>query len=263
MTGTSGQGTSGRVAGKVAIVTGSTGGIGEGIARMLAAQGAAVVVSGRRKDEGERVVRAICEAGGQAVFVQADMTQPAGCRMLIEETVKRAGRLDILVNNAGVFPVIPLEEQTAEQWDEIYAINTRGPFLCCQAAIPHMRQQGGGRIINIGSTLAYRATASRLPYACSKGALLTMTKALAESLLPDRILVNFVIVGWVASPGEIELRDQTNGDGLAYLQERARSRPLGRLETEEDIAAGVLFLASDEASHITGCELNISGGQRI
>jgi NAD(P)-dependent dehydrogenase (short-subunit alcohol dehydrogenase family) len=253
----------GRVAGKVAIVTGSTSGIGEGIARMLAAQGAAVVVSGRRKDEGMRVVSDILADGGQAIFVQADLAQPADCAALIQETIHRFRRLDVLVNNAGIFPHVELEEQTPELWDEVHAVNVRGPFLCCQAAIPHMRRQGGGRIINIGSTLAYRAPADRLPYACSKGALLTMTKALARSLLADHITVNFVIVGWVASPGEIELRNQTHGDGRAYLEQRSDQAPLGRLETSEDIAGGVLYLASDEASHVTACELNISGGSLV
>jgi NAD(P)-dependent dehydrogenase (short-subunit alcohol dehydrogenase family) len=253
----------GRVVNKVAIVTGSTGGIGEGIARRLAEEGAMVAVSGRRADEGERVVGEIVRSGGRAFFVEADIAKPADCRRLIQATVDRCGGLDILVNNAAIFPHVELEDQTPELWDEVFAVNVRGAFLCCQAAIPHMRRRGGGRIINIGSTLAYRALAYRLPYACSKGALLTMTKALAQSLLGDRILVNFVIVGWVVTPGEIELRNHTHGDGLRYLEESASRHPLGRLETAEDIAAGVLYLASDEASHVTGCELNISGGLLI
>ena len=250
----------GRVQGKVAVVTGSTGGIGEGIARVLAREGASVVVTGRRADEGERVAQSITAAGGTAIFVQTDQARSEDCRALIEKTVQHFGRIDVLVNNAGIFPQVALEDQTPELWDEIFAVNVRSVFVCCQQAIPHMRRQGGGGIINIGSGLAYRSPDNRLPYACSKGALLTMTKSLAQSLLSDRILVNFVIVGWVASPGEIALRDQTNGNGLAYLEQRGSSRPLGRLETAEDIGAGVLYLASDEASHVTGCELNISGG---
>lgn len=252
-----------RVADKVAVVTGSTGGIGEAIACRLAAEGALVVVSGRRPDEGERVAGAINGAGGRAVFVAADVAQPADCRRLIDAAVARFGQIDILVNNAGIFPHVELEDQTAEQWDEVFAVNVRGAFLCSQAAIEHMKRQGGGRIINIGSTLAYVSPAYRLPYACSKGALLTMTKSLAKTLLSDRILVNFVIVGWVATPGEVELRNQTHGNGEAYLEDVSTKRPLGRLETVDDIAGGVLFLASDEASHITGCELNITGGQMM
>ncbi|HEY64089.1 MAG TPA: SDR family oxidoreductase [Caldilineae bacterium] len=246
--------------GKVAIVTGSTAGIGEGVARRLAAEGAAVVVSGRRTKRGEKVAREIREAGGQAIFVRADVAHEADCAALVQSAVDHFGRLDILVNNAAIFPSVPMEEMTTKLWDQVFAINVRGAFYCCRYAIPPMRQQGGGAIINIGSTLAYRGSLDRLAYACSKGALLSMTKVLARALLQDRIRVNWITVGWVITPGEIELRNQIHGDGLAYLEERSRQAPLGRLETVEDIAAGVAYLASDEASHVTGCELNISGG---
>ena len=123
-----------------------------------------------------------------------------------------------------------------------------------------MQRQGGGCIINIGSTLAYRGSLERLAYSCSKGALLSMTKVMARSLLQDKIRVNWVTVGWVATPGEIVLRNQTHGDGLVYLEGRSQQAPMGRLETVEDIAAGVVYLTSDAASHVTGCELNVSGG---
>jgi NAD(P)-dependent dehydrogenase (short-subunit alcohol dehydrogenase family) len=123
-----------------------------------------------------------------------------------------------------------------------------------------MRRQGGGRIINIGSSVPFRAKLDRIAYACSKGALLTLTKTLARGLVADRILVNWITVGWVATPNEIALRDCLEGDGLAFLEEKSQQSPLGRLETVEDIAAGVAYLASDEASHVTGCELNITGG---
>ena len=249
-----------RLQGKAAVVTGSTAGMGEGIARRLAEEGAVVVVSGRRTDEGERVVRTISAAGGCAMFVKADVASAADCAALINATVTRYGRLDILVNNAGITPAAPLELQTAEQWDEVFAVNVRGAFVCCREAVPHMRRQGGGRIINIGSTTPYRAALDRVAYACSKGALLTMTKVLARGLVADRILVNSILVGWVPTPAEVALRNRLEGDGRAFLDEKARQAPLGRLETVEDIAAGVAFLASDEASHVTGCELNVSGG---
>jgi NAD(P)-dependent dehydrogenase (short-subunit alcohol dehydrogenase family) len=253
------------LAGKVAVVTGSTGGIGEGIAHRLAADGAAVVVSGRRAELGERVVSEIADAGGRALFVQADVAREEGCDTLISQTVGHLGRLDILVNNAGIFPSLPLEEVTVDLWDQVFAVNVRGSFLCSRAALAPMRAQGGGCIVNIGSTTAYRGTAglTRLAYASSKGALLTMTKTMAMALLPDRIRVNWVTVGWVATPGEIELRDQLTGDGQAFIEKLNKEVPLGRLETVEDIAAGVAYLVSDGASHVTGCELNISGGRWI
>ncbi len=245
---------------KVAIVTGSTGGIGEGIAQALAAEGAAVIVSGRRIEEGEQVVAKIQAKGGTAEFVQADIAREYDCFALIRTCKVHFGQVDILVNNAGIFPSTPLTDVTAAQWDEVFATNVRGAFLCSQAVIPAFKRRGGGVIINIGSTLVNRGMGDRIAYACSKGALLTMTKVLARELLPLQIRVNWVTVGWVATPGEVELRNQTHGNGQAYLDQMSSRMPLGRLETVEDIAAGVVYLASDAASHITGCELNISGG---
>ncbi len=247
---------------KVSVVTGSTGGIGEGIARRLATDGFAVVVSGRRVGKGEEIARQITDQGGKACFLPADMADPEACRRLIEAAVDRYGRLDVLVNNAGIFPIAEIQDSTAEMWDRVFAINVRGPFLCAQAAIPHLKNQGGGSIINIGSTTPFRAGGDRVAYASSKGALLIMTKALARALIPDKIRVNWVAVGWVATEGEIELRSQhaSSSSGREFLDKVSAEAPLGRLETVEDIAAGVAYLVSDDASHVTGCELNISGG---
>jgi NAD(P)-dependent dehydrogenase (short-subunit alcohol dehydrogenase family) len=202
---------------QVAVVTGSTGGMGEGIARRLAADGAAVVISGRREIEGRCVADAIIASGGQAVFVQADIAREADCIYLIKAAVEQLGRLDILVNNAAITPDEPLLAQPVEMWDEVFAVNTRGPFLLCREAVPEMRRQGGGRIINIGSTVPLRGDARRLAYGASKGALLSMTKMLARGLVKDRILVNWIAVGWVATPGEVALRNQLHGDGMAFL----------------------------------------------
>ena len=249
-----------RVKGKVALVTGATRGIGEGLARGLAAEGAAVIVSGIEQNDGQRIADEIGQMGGQARFVFADVRNAADCARAVESTVNHFGRLDVLVNNAGIFPSLSLEETTPEIWDEVFAVNVRGAFLCAQAAIPIMQRQRGGSIINIGSTLPYQSQNDRFAYAASKGALLTLTRSLAQAYARDRIRANWITVGWVASPGEIALRDALYGDGRAFLEERARQMPLGRMETVEDIAAGVLYLASDEASHVTGCELNISGG---
>ena len=249
-----------RFEGQVAVVTGSTGGMGEGIARRLATEGAAVVISGRRTELGEQVAQDIRARGGQARFVQADVASEADCVALMRATFDHWRRVDVLVNNAAITPVEPPGEQSADLWDQVFAVNVRGAFVCCREAIPIMRRQGGGRIISIGSTVPFRGKMDRLAYGCSKGALLTLTKMLARELVSDHILVNWIAVGWVATPGEIDLRDKTHGDGLAFLQKVERQTPLGRLETVEEIAAGVAYLVSNEASHITGCELNISGG---
>ncbi len=252
-----------RLAGKVAIVTGATGGVGEGIAKRLAAEGASVVVSGRRPEPGERVARDIAEAGGAAAFVRADIGAPEDCVALVAAARERFGGVDILVNNAADLASYDFAELTPEQWDAAFDANVRGPMLLARDAIPSMRERGGGSIVNIGTCMAYRGPLDRIAYACSKGALLTLTKSLAGSLLHDRIRANWITVGWVASPQEIELRTRTHGDGEQFLRETEAKRPLGRHETPEDIAAGVLYLVSDDASHVTGCELNISGGIRI
>lgn len=254
-----------RLKDKVAIITGSTVGLGEGFARQMAKEGAAVVVSGRQVEAGERVACEINESGGRAFFVRADVTCETDCINLIGTALRQFGRLDVLVNNAGIFPSVEIDEVTTELFDQVFAVNVRGPFLCSRAAIPPMKEQGGGAIINIGSTTAYTTISgmNRMVYGSSKGALLTMTKTMAKALLCDQIRVNWVTVGWIATPGEIALRDQTCGNGEAYLKEVARNAPMGRMETVEETAAGVIYLASDEASHVTGCELNISGGRWI
>ena len=246
--------------GKVAVITGSTGGMGAGIARRLAVEGATAVISGRRTGFGKQVAKEICQTGGDALFIRADIAHEADCVELIHSTLERFGHLDILVNNAAITPDESPGEQTAELWDQVFAINVRGAFLCCREAIPAMRCQGGGRIINIGSTVPFRGKMDRLAYGCSKGALWIMTKMMARELVVDRILVNWISVGWVATPGEVELRDKLHGDGLSFLEGIGKESPLGRLETVEDIAAGVVFLASEESGHVTGCDLNISGG---
>jgi NAD(P)-dependent dehydrogenase (short-subunit alcohol dehydrogenase family) len=259
----------GRAAGKVAVVTGATGGLGEAIARRLAAEGASVVVSGRREDEGQAVARSIEAGGGKAAFVRADIGQEQDCLDLIRAAQERYGRLDILVNNAAALAHHPFDELTVEQWDAAYAANVRGPMLLSRAALPLMKANGsetGGVIINIGTTMAYNFSGghlNRLAYTSSKAALLAMTRSLAAALAPDHIRVNWVIVGWVATPQEVALRDRTHGDGEKFLDETGAKRPMGRHETPEEIAAGVLYLCSDEASHVTGCELNISGALKV
>jgi NAD(P)-dependent dehydrogenase (short-subunit alcohol dehydrogenase family) len=242
----------------VAVVTGSTGGMGEGIARRLAAEGAAVMISGRRSAEGEAVAESIRRTGADAVFTRADVASEDDCIGLIAAAEARWERLDILVNNAAAILPESSDGPDAALWDDIFDVNVRGAWLCSRAAIPLMRRQGGGRIINIGSTVPWRGRISRLAYCCSKGALHTLTHVLARELLADRILVNWVTVGWVATEGELALR-RTVGD-LDRLETADRNAPLGRLESVDDIASGVAFLASNDATHITGCDLNISGG---
>lgn len=249
---------------RVAVVTGSSRGLGEAIARRPAAAGAALIISGRNEQEGQRAVDAIREAGGRAAWQRAEVSSAADCEALIRAAVDQFGRLDILVNNAAALGYGPLAEVTAEQWDEVFAANVRGAFLLTRRAFEHMRRQGGGgNVVNIGTTHIRCPGIDRLSYGCSKAALLAMTKAFARDGARDQIRVNWITVGWVATPRELEFQTERHGDGARFLAEHAPHLAMGRLETPDEIAAGVAFLVSDDAAHITACELNISGGNLI
>ncbi len=251
-----------QLSGKVAVVTGSTSGIGAAIAQRLAADGARVVVSGRREDAGQAVVEAIVAAGGQARFQRCDLRSPDDCRALCDAAGAAYGGLDVLVNNAGIFPRASLEETTPELWDDIMVTNLRGPFLCAQAALPYMRQRGGGCIINVGSGNAYVAGRSLLAYGVSKGALLNLTMNLAKLLAPDHIRVNWLTVGWVLTEKEYEVQ-AGEGRSATELEQIAERLPWGQFNTPDEYGAACAWLASDEARHVTGCELNSSAGLTV
>ncbi|MDH7570062.1 MAG: glucose 1-dehydrogenase [Armatimonadota bacterium] len=245
--------------GKVAVVTGSTSGIGAAIARMFAAQGARVVVSGRREPEGESVVRAIRDAGGVAVFQKTDVSVPEECARVCHRAHDEFGALHILVNNAGIFPRMPFNETTPEFWDRIFAINVRGAFLCSQAAARFMSAGGGGSIINIGSGNAWGTHDRLFAYGCSKAALWGMTVTLARVLAPQHIRVNWVTVGWVLTEKEFEVQEG-EGHSRQQMVDRAGQLPMGEYTTEEDIAAACVYLASDAARHVTGANLTVGAG---
>lgn len=250
-----------RLLGKVAAVTGSTSGIGAAVARAFASEGAKVVVSGRRDERGRAVAEQIVEAGGEACFVRADVAEPADCTRICREAEGAFGGLDILVNSVGIFPRAAFEETTPEFWDRMFAVNVRGPFLCCQAAVPLMRKRGGGSIINIGSTLPWVPGGKLFAYGCSKGALYTMTRQLAGMLRGDRIRANWITVGWVLTEMELEVWDQQGG--REQLEERRKHLPMGEFNTLDDMAAACVYLASDAAVRVTGTDLNVSAGMQI
>lgn len=253
---------SGRVQDKVAIVTGGGTGIGQGIATLLSREGARVVVANRDPKTGEETVGQIRAAGGTALFQRTDITREAECAALVTAAVREFGRLDVLVNNAGIFPRATLEETTEELWDQIMAINLKGVFFCCKHAVPAMRLSGGGSIVNIGSINGYIGGGNLFAYSISKGGLLTLTRNLARSLAHEQIRVNYLNPGWVITPGEIRIQG-LEGHDRDWLEERGAQMPLGRLQTPTDAAYGVLYLASDESSQVTGETLNIDGGSAM
>ena len=252
----------GRLAGKVAVVTGAGSGIGRGIAEAFAREGARVVAANRRPDSGEETVRRSAAAGGAALFRPTDVTREADCAAAVRAAVERFGRLDVLVNNAGIFPRATLEETTEALWERIMATNRRGAFFMCRNAVPELRRAGGGSIVNLGSTNAYCGLPNLFAYSVSKGGLLTLTRNLARALAPDRIRVNFLNPGWVISEGEVVVQAQ-EGHDAAWLQAMGRRQPLGRHQVPDDAAAAAVFLASDEAAQVTGVELSCDAGRSM
>ncbi len=248
----------GRVDGKVVIVTGGAAGIGRGISEILAKEGARVVVANRNAEAGEEAAAAIRQAGGEALFIRTDVTVEDDCRSLVAGTVAAFGKLDALVNNAGIFPRATLEETTSELWDRIFDVNLKGAFSCCKHAVPELRRNGGGCIVNIGSANAYVGQTNLFAYSVSKGGMITMTRNLANALAKDRIRVNFVNPGWVITETEVEIQAK-EGHDAAWLEEAAQRMPLGRHQVPEDAAYLVLYLVSDEASQVSGEQIGVDG----
>ena len=236
------------LADQVAVVTGSTQGIGGGIALKLAEAGARILVHGRdsQRAGGEKIVEAIEAAGSQALVVTGDLQDESHCRSIVRSALSRFGRVDILVNNAGVVHRGTIEDTSIELWDEIFDINLRAPFLLCQEAVRHMKDRKSGCIVNIGSVNAYCGLMRLLPYSSSKGALMTFTKNLANYLTRYRIRVNQINPGWVLTEGERHVVAVLDGKGENWLEDAVKTRPFGRLLLPADIANAVLFFATNE-----------------
>jgi NAD(P)-dependent dehydrogenase (short-subunit alcohol dehydrogenase family) len=245
------------LAGKIAIVTGSTSGIGRGIAELFAGLGADVVVHGRDRADGLETVRRVRAAGRRAEYFDGDLTDEEVCRELIRFTVERFGGLDILVNNAGDTGRGDLEHITVARWDAIQAVNLRAPFILLQASIPPMRARGGGSIINIGSINAYVGEPKLGAYSVSKGGLMTLTKNAASLLNRDRIRVNQINVGWTLTEGERRVKREQDGKGEEWIAEAIATRPFGRLLAPLDIAYAAAYFASPQSECVTGSVLDL------
>jgi cyclopentanol dehydrogenase len=246
-----------RLEGKVALISGGARGQGAVEAKLFAQEGAKVVIGDILDAEGQQVEAEINETGGECVYVHLDVTSEEDWGTAIGEAVSRFGKLDVLVNNAGIFPPASIEDTTEELWDQIMDINGKGVFLGTKLAIPEMRKAGGGSIINISSVAGLRASAGAAAYGASKGAVRLLTKSTAIQYAGDNIRANSV------HPGVIET-EMTLPNLLIDEDARRRSAervPLGRIGQPEDVAWGVLFLASDESSFMTGSELVIDGGR--
>jgi NAD(P)-dependent dehydrogenase (short-subunit alcohol dehydrogenase family) len=245
------------LAGKIALVTGSTSGIGQGIAEHFAGLGAAIAVHGLDREGGLETVRRVKAAGGDADFHAGDLRDEHVCRGLVRFAAERFGGLDILVNNAADVGRGDLEHIPLERWDAIMAVNLRAPFILLQAAIPHMRARGGGSIVNIGSLLAYVGEPKLGAYSVSKGGLMTMTRNAASLLNRDRIRVNQINVGWTLTEGERRVKREQEGKGEEWVAEAIATRPFGRLLAPLDIAYAAAYFASQESECVTGSVLDL------
>lgn len=243
-----------RLEGKVAIVSGAASGMGAEEARLFAREGASVVVTDITDDDGEAVAREIEDSGGEAIFVHTDVTSEESWRHAVETTLGRYGKVDILVNNAGISSGIFSDPLDIDGWSRIMDVNATGVYLGTRAVIPSMQKARAGSIVNISSIMGFVAGDYGHPaYHASKGAVRIFTKATAVRYGPDGIRANSVHPGYMP-PMRTSVRDPADRD------EHVRLTPLRRIGETIEVANGVLFLASDEASFITGTELVIDGG---
>lgn len=237
--------------GKIAVVTGATQGLGEAIARLLAARGAeALVISGRHQERGRAVAESL---GVRARFVAADLARVEDCRRVIAETDRVFGRVDVLVNAAAITDRGTILDTSPALFDAMFAVNVRAPFFLMQDAAKLMRRDGiAGTMVNIQSMSAHGGQSFITAYCASKGALSTLTKNVAYSLMPDRIRVNALNIGWMDSPGEAAIQAKYHDAEPDWLARAEAKQPFGRLIKPDEVARAVAYLASDESGLMTG-----------
>jgi NAD(P)-dependent dehydrogenase (short-subunit alcohol dehydrogenase family) len=251
--------------GKVAVITGAGRGLGKTLAQRYAAAGASVVLSGRSGTALEDVAEAIKRSGGKAACVVADVSRPADVQAMFDAAGAAFGRVSILVNNAGIAgPTAEIGDVGLDDWNDVLAVNLTGPFLCCRAAVPIMREAGGGKIVNIGSVSGKRPLAMRTPYTSSKMGLLGLTRTLAQEVGKYGINVN-LISPWLVAGARLDLVIErvARTSGVQPAEVRAELvglSPLGRGVSENDVANVALFLSSSAADNMTGQDINVSAG---
>jgi NAD(P)-dependent dehydrogenase (short-subunit alcohol dehydrogenase family) len=249
----------GRVAGKVAIVTGAASGIGRATARLLAEEGAAVVVADVDAEGGEATARQIQEAGGEGAFVRTDVSEAGQVEQLVRAAVERFGGLDILHNNAYWAPLYrPLVETSDQEWERTIAVTLKGVFLGCKYAIPVMIERGGGSIVNTASTAALAASPQFAAYMAAKGGVVALTRSVAMDYGGQGIRCNAICPGLTETPATAPVL--ADPERRRWLESKLL---VGRVGQPEDIARGVLYLCSDESSFMTGQTLVVDGGRLI
>jgi NAD(P)-dependent dehydrogenase (short-subunit alcohol dehydrogenase family) len=252
------DGTAGQFAGKVGAITGGTQGLGEAVARLFAARGAAALaICGRNVERGERIASELSGAGCPTEFVHADLERVEDARDFIDSAEASFGRLDILVNCAAATDRGTIEATTEEIWDRLFTLNVKSQFFLTQRAVEVMRRHRiEGAIANVGTMVAYGGPPFLIAYSASKGALMTMTRALANALKHDRIRINTLNIGWTNTPREHVVQTKVHGRPENWLELVSRNQPRGRLIEPEEVARAIAFLCSDESGLMSGAVID-------
>ena len=244
---------------KVVLITGASSGFGEDAAKLFAKEGCRVVLAARRLDRLQALAAEIQNAGGEALAIPVDVSQPAEIEVMVQSTLDLYGRIDILFNNAGILHVATTHETPTEIWDKTFAINVRGTYLMSKYTIPHMLEQGKGCIVNNSSVLGLKAVPAVAAYNATKGAITQLTRSMALEYSDKGIRVNAICPGTIVTPLVEGLFDQTE-DRKATEDLFKSFHPIGRLGTPEEIAHAVLFLCDDNVGFMTGSMLSVDGG---
>jgi 2-hydroxycyclohexanecarboxyl-CoA dehydrogenase len=251
----------GRLEGKVAAVSGGASGIGEATVRLFIEEGARVAFADRDSERGARVASEIKAKGGDVLFVEASMEREALAMAFVQRTVEHFGRLDILVNNAGIRLYQTVVDASEESWDTILGVNVKGYAFCAKAAIPAMRRTGGGSIVNVASIRSVVAGGNMVQYDTTKAAVAGLTRAMARDHAAENIRVNAVCPGPIFTPFHERRAEAVGKSPEVFKEEFGQDTMLKRPGTPREVAACILFLASEEASYVTGTCLFVDGGQ--
>jgi 2-deoxy-D-gluconate 3-dehydrogenase len=245
--------------GRAALVTGGNGGIGLAMARGLAQAGAMLAIAGRNEEKNAAAVRELKECGTKIFSLPVDVQDETSCRAMVDEAAGRLGRLDILVNNAGTNVRKAPQDYTLDEWHLVLDTNLTGPFVASQAAYPHLKRAGGGKIVNIGSMMSIFGASFVAPYGASKGGIVQLTRALATAWAKDNIQVNAVLPGWIDTELTRNARKEVPG-----LHERVLARtPAGRWGVPQDLAGIAVFLSSGASDFVTGTAIPVDGGYSV
>lgn len=245
--------------GKLAVITGAATGIGRVTAQLFAREGAQVVIADTNEGEAQRTVGSINDEGGSARFVRTDVSRAEDMQALMDTAAEQMGGIDVIVNNAGAQRSGAVTDFEESEWDLLMRVNPKSCFLSAKYSVPHLRERGGGSIVNVASLAGLKGGPGMTAYSASKGAIIAFSKALASELAPDRIRVNAMCPGWIDTP--------FNQPAIEFMGGRAEQEevvrqivPLQRQGTPEEIAPGILFLASEASSYMTGQALTVDGG---